>query len=317
MRTAGKSNFPLVTVVVCTYNRAYILAECLASLVSQTTPLDQFEILVIDNNSTDDTHKVAAEFCDRVPDARVVFEPSQGLSHARNRGLAEAQSEWIAFIDDDAKAHPGWVASILSTIAKNDFDAFGGPYYAWHRFGTPPAWLPESFGTYLGSPTYGPLGIHHIPGGNCAFKKQAVIDAGAFPVELGMAGHKCAYGEETLVFNRLKASGNRLGFVPDMRIDHCVLPHKYTLRWQLSSAFASGRDAPYAFNEKSSLPRLFRTCWACIEAFCKFLYVCCGIWKTQRKKTIFVAARQAVTNVGNMYALFCMLATKDSTCPRP
>jgi glycosyltransferase involved in cell wall biosynthesis len=233
----------LITVIICTYNRAFILGEGLASLCQQTIPAEHFQILVVDNNSTDNTRDIVTQFMAKLPGLRYIFEPVQGVSHAYNRGLQEARTEWVAFLDDDAKASPGWVQSILNTIESGDFDCFGGPYIAWHRFGPKPAWIEEDFGTYLGPGKYGDLGEFYISGGTCAFKKNLAEAAGGFPDGLGMAGKKCAYGVETYLFRKMQGNGAIMGFVPDMRIDHCVLPYKYTLRWRLLSAFAGGRDS--------------------------------------------------------------------------
>ena len=231
-----------LTIIICTYNRAFILGECLNSLCAQISPAEYFRVLVIDNNSTDNTHDLVELFSEKLPGLQYVFEPKQGLSHARNRGLAEAQTEWVAFLDDDAKASPGWIQSILDTIGAGDFDCFGGPYVAWHHFGPKPAWVEEDFGTYLGSGKYGALGDFHIPGGNCAFKKSVAITSGSFPDEFGMKGKQCAYGEETFLFSMMQKKGVGMGFVPDMMIEHCVLPYKYKLRWRLYVAYAGGRD---------------------------------------------------------------------------
>ncbi|MDR2800648.1 MAG: glycosyltransferase family 2 protein [Desulfovibrio sp.] len=227
-----------LTVIVCTYNRGFILGDCLGSLAVQTVPSDMFHVLVINNNSTDDSPEVAAGHAANLPGFRIVDEPRQGLACARNRGLAEARTEWVAFLDDDARAHPGWVAAILDTIGKNDFDCFGGPYHAWHRFGPAPGWFDPAWETYAPAQPYGPLGEAWIPGGNCALRKEYALAAGGFPEQMGMTGKKCAYGEEIFLFERMENMGRRLGFVPDMTIDHCVLPYKYGLCWRLKSGFA-------------------------------------------------------------------------------
>lgn len=307
---------PSLTVIICTYNRAFIIGECLESLVRQTTALETFEILLVDNNSNDETQKVAASYVHKLPNLKIAEELQQGLSHARNRGVAEAQTEWIAFLDDDAKARPDWVETILATIAKDDFDAFGGPYYAWHRSGPPPSWFPENFGTYFGAPQYGQLGQFHIPGGNCALKKTAAQAAGSFSTELGMSGNKSAYGEETLLFNRMKEHGYRLGFVPDMAIDHCVLPYKYSLRWQFASAFAAGRDCPCAFAEQFSWRNLLGACHFCGKSVWNFLFCCCKICSPNWKRSMFIAARQTMNSLGGLYTMLNM-AIKRSPCPRP
>ena len=231
-----------LTVAICTYNRAYMLKACLNSLQAQSVQPDAYNLLIVDNNSTDSTQITAETFTDVFPSLRIVREPQQGLSHARNRAVAECTTEWIAFLDDDAKARPHWVETLLDVAARNDFDAFGGPFYAWHHYGVPPRWLPPEFGTFEAKQGYGLLsGSTYIPGGNCAIRLAALHKAECFSASMGMRGNVCAYGEETQVFNRMEKLGYKLGYVPALQIDHCVLPHKYTLRWQLTSAIARGR----------------------------------------------------------------------------
>ncbi len=233
-----------LTIAICTYNRAHILPEVLMSLLCQTVSPENYLLLIIDNHSTDNTQQLVASFNDKFTNLHIVLEKNQGLSHARNRALAECQTEWLAFLEDDAKAHPNWVEIILQTIEKNDFDAFGGPYYAWHHYGPAPQWLPEDFGTYESRQEYGPLkGDTYIPGGNSVIRCAAARDIGTFSPELGMHGGHCGYGEETQFFERMRTAGYRLGYVPQLKIDHCVLPYKYTLRWQIRSSFEYGKAA--------------------------------------------------------------------------
>jgi glycosyltransferase involved in cell wall biosynthesis len=233
---------PKITIAVCTYNRKRILQECLYSLRNQKISQEIFNIIVVDNNSSDGTADFVQNMLMDWTNAKYIFEPIQGLSHARNRALGETKTAWLAFLDDDAKARNNWIETILTTISKNDFDAFGGPYYAWYHFGQPPHWRPDTFDTYVAEQGYGPLqGATYIPGGNCAIRVSAARECGGFAQNLGMVGKTCAYGEETALFKTMKASRYRLGYVPHMIIDHCVCLHKYKLVWQIQSLFARGR----------------------------------------------------------------------------
>lgn len=242
MSKENKVYKPLITVVICTYNRAYILGECLQSLQQQTVPTCFFNVIVADNNSTDNTQALLKNFTHGWPQLKIIVENKQGAGSARNAALKEVTTDWVACLDSDGKAHPNWLAEIFETIKKDDFDAFGGPFYAWHFWGPAPSWFPEDFGTYEAAQPYGPLiKGSYIPGGNCAFRLSAAQAVGCFPVHIGMSGKKCAYGEETLMFDRMKKAGFRLGYVPAMKIDHCVLPYKYSFSWQIKSAFARGR----------------------------------------------------------------------------
>src|ERR1051325_2688261 len=102
--TSPAGSLPL-TVAIPTYNRADFLRQTLAGIALQVFP-GEFEVLVIDNNSTDHTRAVVAEFADAHPAPRHVLETKQGLDHARNRAIAEARGEIIVFADDDILVKP-------------------------------------------------------------------------------------------------------------------------------------------------------------------------------------------------------------------
>src|SRR5690349_3554566 len=92
-----------VTVVVCTFNRASLLIGCLSRLAEQAGPQTASEVLVVDNNSSDNTTESVKPFCERYAWFRLAVENKQGLAQARNRGWQEARGEYVAFIDDDAR----------------------------------------------------------------------------------------------------------------------------------------------------------------------------------------------------------------------
>ncbi len=253
---------PSLSIIVATYNRAHILSHCLQSLVEQNVPQDTFEVIVINNNSSDNTQEIVQCFCGKIKNLKLIEEKKQGLSHARNAGIAAAQTPWIASLDDDAKAHTNWVQTILEEIEKDTFDCFGGPYLAWHHYGPAPHWFSSEWETSKNRFNfYGILpeksGLHPT-GGNCVFRKKLVEDMGGFDTNLGMTGNTCAYGEETQLFENMRNAGFRLGSVPSLLIDHCVLPHKYTLKWRIHSAYAHGYSLPSIEPEYATLKLLPR-----------------------------------------------------------
>ena len=134
-----------VSVVIGTYNRAHLLAGTLGALAAQEVPpsLD-WEIVVVDNNSTDSTAQAVAAFAPTttVP-VRYVFEPRQGISHARNRGIREAQGSILAFTDDDVLPAPDWISAVASAMERWDAHGVGGrilPRWETER----PRWLTEN-----------------------------------------------------------------------------------------------------------------------------------------------------------------------------
>ena len=119
---------PLVTVVVCTYNRAHVLQQALESLMRQETDgAFDYEVLVVNNASTDRTPEVVETACAQVAGLiRLADEPVAGIAVCRNRGITEAHGAWIAFFDDDQLADPQWLASLMDTAQRQEAHCVGG-----------------------------------------------------------------------------------------------------------------------------------------------------------------------------------------------
>ena len=132
---------PAVSVVLCTYNRSHLLAQAISALLRQTDETPPYEVIVVDNNSVDATRDVVGQFLASGA-VRYEFEPSQGLSAARNHGVSVARADLIAFTDDDVRVGPTWVQSIVQAFNDNpDADMVGGKVEpVWEE--APPPWLP-------------------------------------------------------------------------------------------------------------------------------------------------------------------------------
>lgn len=105
-----------LSVIICTFNRAHYLRKAIHSLLKQTLPPETFEILVVDNGSTDETCQMMTEEFDSVTNLRYLYEPTPGLSHARNTGWKHAQGDYVAYLDDDAIAVSDWCHNILNVF---------------------------------------------------------------------------------------------------------------------------------------------------------------------------------------------------------
>ena len=168
---------PLLSVAVCLYNREELIEFCLASLVRQSLPRELYEVIVVDNNSTDSSFEKAKRFCQEHPGFRVVKELRQGVSHARNRGFHEARGKYVAYIDDDSKADQNWCEKILDAFEKSGADpvAVGGAIYPWYDC-TPPKWFEDrietrSWGSEKGILTAGNA-KYGFSGANMAIQKR-------------------------------------------------------------------------------------------------------------------------------------------------
>lgn len=136
----------LISVILCTYNRADLLATALQTLCEQSLDKREYEVIVVDNNSADETRQVAEAFCRDYANVRYVFETRQGLSHARNRGWREARGEYVAYTDDDCKLPSQWLAVAKQVIEEISPGVLGGPYFAFYN--TPkPRWFKDSYGS--------------------------------------------------------------------------------------------------------------------------------------------------------------------------
>jgi glycosyltransferase involved in cell wall biosynthesis len=233
----------MISFIVCTRNRVELLKECLNSILTQKNSAVDFEIIVVDNNSTDATAAYVQKLRVQSDRVKYVFESQPGLSQARNTGVLEAKFPYVAFIDDDGKIRPDFLLIFAEVIRKYDFDCFGGWFVPWYR--TPkPKWLPADIGTYpkwredVGITQQG----QDLPGGIMIIKKNALELCGGFPTDAGMRGDVVGYGEENIVQQKLRAMGKAVGFVPDMILEHLVAEYKYKLSWHFKRQFGMTRD---------------------------------------------------------------------------
>jgi glycosyltransferase involved in cell wall biosynthesis len=236
-------NNPHISVIVCTYNGANVLAGCLESLAGQTSDKGRFEVIVVDNNSTDETQEIAGTFSNKFINFRIVKEIDQGLSNARNRGYREAAGSYVAYIDDDAIAFPDWIHQIICfTVRHPEIQVFGGPYYAFSLVQLP-NWFPPEYGSsVVGTEERRiEIGKEWLDGTNMVFEKDLLQTFGGFDSSLGMSGQKIAYGEETKLLLELSRNNIPVFYVPAMRVRHLITEDKMSLTWLLKSSYASGR----------------------------------------------------------------------------
>jgi len=156
-----EQNTPEVSVCICTYKRPALLLQLLESLAKQTFPLASFEVIVVDNDKSASARQVIMQTAQRYPALAVRYEiePIQGISYARNKTVALAAGELLAFIDDDEWACSNWLSDLAASMAKLKVDAVLGPVIPKYPAGTR-AWIVKSrfferprfvTGTYIGS----------------------------------------------------------------------------------------------------------------------------------------------------------------------
>lgn len=225
-----------LSLVIATYNRAERLSTTLASVVAQTASPAEWECVVVDNNSTDDTadRVVACAMSHPLLAIRCVHETRQGLSWARNRGIAESLGACVAIIDDDERIVPDFVQAYIDFFESHpDAVAAGGPIVADYPGGRP-AWISRFTERPVANPMYFGRRVREFPsgripgGGNMALRRSAVERYGAFDTGLGRTGTRLLGGEESDLFERLRAGGERLWYVPRAVMYHIIPDEKLT-----------------------------------------------------------------------------------------
>ena len=236
---------PKVTVAIPTYNRAAFLRQTLAGIAAQRFPREAFEVLVIDNNSTDDTRAVVAEFAGERPAPRHLLETRQGLDFARNRAVAEARGEIIVFGDDDILVETDWLAQMTAPLLIDQpgrIGAVGGEVVPVFPDGLPP-WVREWHAPLRFRPDTGPLEARHSPmGANLAFPRRVFDQLGLFHTALDRAAGNYFSGGDSEMIRRVRAAGLEVWFAPGAAVRHQMPAGRTTFRYAARHAFDSARS---------------------------------------------------------------------------
>jgi glucosyl-dolichyl phosphate glucuronosyltransferase len=233
------------SIIICTRNRYDLLQEAVKSLLFQVKDRTDVEVIIVDNQSSDDTSKLLTLNTDfNLQNIILITENRIGLSYARNTGAEKSNFDWVCYMDDDAKANTDFVEVMFSTRENYSFDAFGGMFYPWY-YSPQPKWLPDEVGTMhqYSKETIVLNKDKYVAGGICAFNKELLFSAGAFPVDIGMRGDIVGYGEENFLQINIRKNGGVIGFNPNWFMYHLVAPYKYSLKWNLLRFYSKGRDS--------------------------------------------------------------------------
>lgn len=238
----------VVSVVVCTYNRSDLLSICLQSLEEQTLKSDCFEVLVVDNNCTDRTLEVVNGFVKNNSNFRYVTELNQGHSHARNRGWREATGEYVAYIDDDAKATPDWCEQILNAF-NNVIPvpiAVGGQIFPFYET-SPPTWFTDDFEIRTWGEKAGflepPRARYGFSGSNMAFQRKVLERCGGFSDHFGIVDGVLRMGEDTELFYRIYDDEPNFWYDPAVTVYHWTPRRNCTFSYRFIRGFRVGEAA--------------------------------------------------------------------------
>jgi glycosyltransferase involved in cell wall biosynthesis len=220
----------MISIIVCTYNREMYLGECLQHLADQDADVKDFEIVIVNNNSTDQTDAICQNFIreNNKLNINYLIEKQQGLTHARNAGIVHSRGELISFVDDDAFADKQFVKEVSSAFKDQSIQAVGGKIDPLYESGNPPAWmshflLPLVSALDMGSHQKPFKGSKFPIGANMSFRRSVFDALGVFDVNLGRKGAGgLEGGEEKEFFTRMKKKNMLIQYHPKVFVRHII-----------------------------------------------------------------------------------------------
>lgn len=236
-----------VSIAICTWNRQELLRQTLEEMTHLESPEGvEWDILVVNNNCTDQTDEVLASFADRLP-IRRLFQPAPGLSNARNLIGVAFEGDYVVWTDDDVLVGPEWLSEYVAAFRRwPDASVFGGPVVPWFP-SEPPAWLAEAWqlvANAYASIDYGteelPLTMRRVPfGANMAMHGECLRNYPYDP-HLGVRPGSRVGGEETDVVRRALRDGATGWWIPTAKVRHYIPPHRQTLEYLRGWFYAYG-----------------------------------------------------------------------------
>ena len=240
-----------ISAIICTHNRDTYLGAAIDSLLAQEFAAG-FEVVVVDNNSSDRTSEVVKQ---RLSDPRLkyVFEPVLGLSVARNTGAKQSTGEIIAYLDDDAVACDRWLQILYSAYENNSKIAIAGGKVTllWPQGIQQPRWLSPGLAANLGAYDLGDSIVYIQQPGltprglNYSIRRSFLNEIGGFDPHLGRVGKNLLSNEELQMTELALQRGWQVAYLPDALVAHNVAPERLNRSWFLNRGWWQGISECY------------------------------------------------------------------------
>lgn len=253
-----------LSIIISTYNNAASLVRTLDSVVKQDADKKLWECVVVNNNSTDDTAERVAAFAKQHSEVniRLVDEPKQGLSHARNRGIVESKGQFLAFIDDDETINEGFVSAYIDLFRNHGAFVGSGTLKVCYDSARP-KWMSHYTEKMIANPL--DLGNEIITitrtitptGGNMAFNREVFNLYGNFDTALGRKGDELFGGEENDLFDRIRDLGERVFYTPHAVAYHHIADKKLTPEYFDKLAYGVGVSKRLRAEKRGTEEELF------------------------------------------------------------
>ena len=234
---------PIITVVVPTYNRVPYLHKCLDSLHRQTIDARLFEVIVVNNNCTDNTDSMVRKHMEHNNNFFLEHEKEVGISSAKNKGISCSRGQYLVFFDDDAFAKEDWLEIARNIIIDKHPLVFAGQVLAHHST-PPPSWYNEHNSRACNESPSGWYSDLDVAEANTFLHKEFLENAGKFDPSLGMKGDKLGYHEGTNIIKLLYAKNNKLYLSSTLIIYHTIRSIKTDPLQHLHAMYVRGENAP-------------------------------------------------------------------------
>jgi glycosyltransferase involved in cell wall biosynthesis len=231
-----------ISIAICTRNRLKLLEKAVRSVLEQAD--DEVELLIVDNDSSDDTSKFAVKLSENDARIKYIAEPTPGISAARNAALRRAKNEWVIFLDDDAQAGPDWIVNyrqFFSNPPESNIAVVGGAVIPEFEI-APPFWMNGHQKLDYGEKPFR-LALDENPWEcNCAWRRIAALQVGAFDPQFGPRGGVMGYREGADLNLRLQKAGYQIWWLPGASIRHLIRAEKLHWRECLRLSYCEGRS---------------------------------------------------------------------------
>jgi len=291
---------PEISIIICTYNREKFLPGALSSLTKQTIDAARFEILIINNNSTDGTELISHNYIAANPKLNIKYfvETQKGLSAARNRGIIESTSVLVAFIDDDAEVANNYLEEAINFFLINkNIDAIGGKIIPVYETGEEPKWLSKYLWGLVTKADYGentrryPVS-KYPPGCSMVFRKEVFNTTGMFNTELFLRS------DDKYIFRKLEEANKSFLYYPKLIVNHHIDKERVTFESVKKISLIVGGSERVRLQKAGVFKNIYKVIEYILK-LCAAIVIACGfLFKFQLSKAVYIVKNRWYTLLG-------------------
>jgi len=279
-----------LSVIICTYNREKYILDSLVSLRNQSLIKDKYEIIIVNNNSTDKTDEICRKFvADYSMEFKIIYviETKRGLSFARNRGIMESEGEVITFIDDDAIAEPDFLLSIYDfMIANSQVDAVGGKVIPIYGSGLEPEWLSKYTWGLVSKVDEGekikPFKKKYPAGCNMTIRKKLLLEVNGFNTKLKIRS------DDKDLFTRIYSLGKSVYYLPNASVKHNIDSYRLEPEFIKKLCYIIGESERIRLEGKGMLAYISKLFEYVLKLIASLIIAIGFIIKSEKTKAMFL-----------------------------